>query len=492
MEDRCLLSAGALDPSFGSGGTVTTVLKSGSQANAVAIQSDGKIVAVGNGGASLHGGYVELARYNTDGTLDTSFGSSGKVETKFGGGPVDAVAIQPDGKIVVSGGLLMRYNANGTLDTTFGSKGTVTPSFEMKGLGIEVLNGVAEIVGAGGVGLSNTNDAFAVARYNPSGSLDSSFGNGGEVITDITSSYDDGNAVAIQTDGKILVAGNSNGRLDAAEIAVVRYNTNGSLDSSFGIGGIAQTAVGAGRGYAIALQSDGKIVVAGQGLGSYSGVHGAVARYTASGAADTSFGAGAGYVVTPMTGTNNDYFDGVAVQGNGQIVGVGNNAPPSGGSSGLVRYNTDGTLDNTFGNGGIVVPTFGGADSGVAIQADGKIVVSCYNGGNFGVARYLPSEPEIGSFTASPNPVTSGSSTTLTASNITDGNAGATITQVSFYYFDGSGNNVTLGNGTQTSPGVWTLNWTVNLTAGTYTIYAQAEDSYGVFGDTFALALTVQ
>jgi uncharacterized delta-60 repeat protein len=314
------------------------------------------------------------------------------------------------------------------------------------------------------------------------------------VITDITSSWDDGNAVAIQTDGKILVAGTSNGRQDAAEMAVVRYNTNGSLDSSFGSGGIAQTAVVAGRCWAVALQSDGKIVLAGQGAGSYSEVHGAVARYTASGAVDTTFGAGAGYVVTPMTGTYNDYFYGVAVQGNGQIVAVGNNAPPSGGSSGLVRYNTDGTLDNTFGNGGIVVPTFGDADTGVAIQADGKIVVSCFNGGNFGVARYLPSEPEIGSFTANPNPVTYGSTVTLAASNITDGNAGATITKVSFYYFNGIGNQVTLGTVTVSSGGDWTLTSSTGfgLTSGTYTIYAQAEDSYAVFGDPLGLSLTVQ
>jgi hypothetical protein len=103
-----------------------------------------------------------------------------------------------------------------------------------------------------------------------------------------------------------------------------------------------------------------------------------------------------------------------------------------------------------------------------------------------------PAQPEIGSFTANPNPVASGSTTTLTASNITDGNASSTITQVTLYYFDSSGNKVTLGNATQTSPSVWTLNFTVNLASGTYTIYAQAEDSYGVFGDPVALALTVQ
>ena len=109
----------------------------------------------------------------------------------------------------------------------------------------------------------------------------------------------------------------------------------------------------------------------------------------------------------------------------------------------------------------------------------------------FQVDRYLSSEPEIGSFTASPNPVTAGRSTTLTASNTTDGNPNSTITQVTFYYFDSSGNKVTLGTGTQTSPGVWTLSFTVNLASGSYTLFAQAEDNYGVFGNPFASTLQV-
>ena len=108
------------------------------------------------------------------------------------------------------------------------------------------------------------------------------------------------------------------------------------------------------------------------------------------------------------------------------------------------------------------------------------------------VARYLSSEPAIGSFTASPDPVTAGGSTTLTASNITDGNLNSTITQVAFYYFDSSGNKVTLGTVTQSSGGAWSLTFTVNLAPGSYTLFAQAEDSYGVFGDPLALTLTVQ
>jgi hypothetical protein len=110
------------------------------------------------------------------------------------------------------------------------------------------------------------------------------------------------------------------------------------------------------------------------------------------------------------------------------------------------------------------------------------------------VARFLATGPQIGSFTASPNVVPSGGSLTLTVSNITDGNPGASITQVQFYYYDASGNKVTLGTVTQPTAGAWTLTSqnAFGLTTGTYTIYAQAEDSYGVFGDPVAITLTVQ
>jgi hypothetical protein len=114
------------------------------------------------------------------------------------------------------------------------------------------------------------------------------------------------------------------------------------------------------------------------------------------------------------------------------------------------------------------------------------------NNGIFAVARYLPSEPEIGSFTANPNPVPFGSSVALTASGINDANPSSTITQVAFYYYDSTGTKQVLGYGTQTSPGIWTFSFTVNLATGSDTLFAQAEDSYGVFGDPLALTLTVQ
>ena len=155
---------------------------------------------------------------------------------------------------------------------------------------------------------------------------------------------------------------------------------------------------------------------------------------------------------------------------------------------GVLRYNTNGSLDTTFGSGGMVQTANGTSDtwgSAVALQADGRIVVAGRTNSstswNFMVARYLPG-PEIGAFTDSTSTVTAGSSLTLTASNLTDGDPSgsgyATVTQVAFYAVDSSNNQYLLGYGTQ-SNGVWTLNYSVSLASGSYTIFAQATDSDG-------------
>jgi uncharacterized delta-60 repeat protein len=263
-----------------------------------------------------------------------------------------------------------------------------------------------------------------------------------------------------------------------------RYNPDGSLDATFGNGGIVSGPFGAtgAEPYAAALYPSGaanagRIIVAGD-TATGSGM----ARFNPDGSVDSTFGTG-GEVTT--TAAN---FRSVAIAADGKLVLGGNNS-----TNAVIRYNADGSPDGTFGTGGIVTGPVSGA---VALQPNGDIVVAGAIGTNgkvnFAVGRYLPSEPEIGSFTASANPVPSGSTETLTASGITDANPNSTITKVTFYYIDSSGTQQVLGTGTQSSSGVWTLNFTVNLTSGTYTIYAQAEDSYGVFGDPFALTLTVQ
>ena len=212
-------AVGDLDTSFDTDGKVTTAIGSGlDAATSIALQSDGKIVVAGQ---SVIGGNDDFAvvRYNTDGSLDTSFGTDGKVTTAIGAGSdaASSIALQSDGKIVVAG-----YSVIG--------------------------------------GIKN----FAVVRYNTNGSLDTSFGTGGKVTTAIGNGGDIAYSIALQSDGKIVVAGYSL-IAEFGDFSVVRYNTNGSLDTSFGTGGKVTTAIGAGNDFAnsMALQSDGKIVVVG-------------------------------------------------------------------------------------------------------------------------------------------------------------------------------------------------------------------------------------
>ncbi len=510
LEGRCLMSAGALDPTFGSGGAVTTSFgnNTNTSAQVLALQPDGKIVAAGDSEnpASLSVGYYDLARYNADGSLDRTFGSKGEVQTKFNARvSANAIVLQPDGKILVAGDdqknfafQIVRYNSNGSLDTAFGHKGMVSTSFtqgssEIWALDLETVGGVIKIVAAGDVVLfneaANTDGlAFGLARYNLDGSLDTSFGSSGRVVTNI---FPDeiGRRVAsvLQGDGKIVMAGEGGTAFGISrEFALARYNSDGSLDATFGSGGLVYTPMGGYAAAAIALQPDGRIVTGSEGNGF------TLARYNPNGSLDTSFGSG-GIVLTTGISLNGS-LNGLAIQpADGKIIAAGSSA----GSSALARYHPDGTLDATFGSGGIVTPTFGQGDTAVALQADGKIVTTAIDDGNFGIARYLPSEPQIGSFTASPNPVTAGSNVTLTASNIVDGNPSSTITQVAFYLDSNSdgvldSGDTLLGYGTQTSPGVWTFTFsTSGLTIGTYTLFAQAKDSYGVFGDPLAFSETV-
>jgi uncharacterized delta-60 repeat protein len=521
LEDRCLLSGpGSLDPTFGSGGIVTTSLStSPDRALASVLQPNGDIVAVGGTNTGSHNkthGAFGLVRYTPSGSLDTTFGSGGKVVTAFGttNATAWAAALYPnagtanDGKIVAVGNngnvILARYNPNGALDTTFGSNGTVSTALSnsVGGLMSAALQSDGKIVVGGEVLVNSGLNVwdFLVLRYNVDGTLDSTFGTGGVVTTSLGPYTHDGvNALVIQSDGKIVAGGQAelNGQFD---FGLARYNANGSLDSTFGSGGIVVTPFTAGTAsseiYALALQGDGKIVAVGLGS-SPSGNGWGLARYNTAGSLDTTFGS-AGLVTTVM-GTN--HATGVALQSNGEIVVSGNAA---GGAFGVATYTTTGALDPAFGGTGIVTTLIGtgGPTSGLLLQpADGKVVVVGTAGGDaskggasdFAVARYIGTTtgPRIGSFTASAYTVTAGSSLTLTASNITDADPGATVTQVAFYA-QVNGSNTLLGYGTQTSPGVWTFNYTVTLAPGTYTLFAQAEDSYGVFGDLAALTLTVQ
>jgi uncharacterized delta-60 repeat protein len=389
---------GSLDTAFDGDGRVTTSLGAHDEVRAVMIQPDGKIVAAGVGDGlspSLGGGHsIGLARYNADGSLDASFGTGGVVS----GDPISFVfdaALQPDGKIVVAGywGLnfaLARYNPNGTLDTSFGDGGRVTTAV----FGYSYAHAVAlqpdgKIVAAGGR-VSDGLEDFALARYNADGSLDTTFGVGGMVTTNFgVDVYGQQQSVAfaveMQPDGKIVAAG---GRY---VFTLARYNADGSLDTSFdGDGKVTTTLSQPTSANALVLQPDGKLVAAG-GERHVSSSDFELVRYNPDGSLDASFGAGG--VVTTDFDSGAEAAWALALQADGKLVALGHRSQFN---FALARYNADGSLDASFGDAGKARTDFnsGGQGYAVALQTDGKIVAAGGLGysssGDFALARYNP------------------------------------------------------------------------------------------------------
>ncbi len=388
---------GDLDSSFGDDGIVTTDIggtDDSDMANGVAIQNDGKIVAAGSGGNG-GGNDFSVVRYNTDGSLDSSFGTNGKVITDTGGDHDEAssIAIQENAKIVVAGGrmfagafdfVVVRYNTDGTPDSSFGTSGIVTTNIS----GYSAVKSVAiqsdgKIVVAG-IGESSSGYNFAIVRYNTDGTPDSSFGTAGIVTTDVNGSA---SSVTIQDDGKIIAAGDSYDGDSIIYFALIRYNTDGTPDISFGTNGIVTTNIGS-VGYSdaksVLVQKDGKIVAAGR-TNTETHPYFALVRYNSNGTLDTSFGTD-GVVITEVSSA--DGADSVTIQDNGKIVVAGGMFS----DFALVRYNTDGTPDASFGTDGIVTTDVGGGANSVTIQEDGKIVAAgMSNDGSdfdFAVVRY--------------------------------------------------------------------------------------------------------
>ncbi len=394
---------GDLDPTFSSDGRQTTHFSLGpSSAIDTVRQPDGKIVAVGRVLRSESPRTIydfALARYNPNGSLDTSFSGDGKQMTDFDS-PLgaSAVALQPNGKIVAVGTAgshfndfaLARYNPNGSLDTSFSGDGKQTTNFGAEdGAGGVALQDDGKIVVVGGA-----HDDLALARYNPNGSLDTSFSGDGKQ----TSDFGGGGAgsLALQEDGRIVVVGSAPDLDLSSEFFLARYTPNGSLDTSFSGDGKQRTNFGGSDGASeVALQTNGKIVVVGAG-GPGPGDF-ALARYTPNGSLDTSF-SGDGKQTTDFFG-GSDFAFGMALQTNGRIVAVGGTSNSSGVNDfALTRYNTNGSLDTSFSGDGKQTTSFspGCCDSAtsVALAPNGKIFAvgqSSRTDGtsDFAIARYL-------------------------------------------------------------------------------------------------------
>jgi uncharacterized delta-60 repeat protein len=340
---------GSLDNSFDGDGKLTTLIGTACEANAVVIQADGKIIVAGSSydDAGTGDDMFTLARYNTNGSLDNTFDADGIVTTAFAGTISDiahCVVIQTDGKIVVAGSrhngstldfALARYNTDGSLDNTFDTDGKLTTAI---GTSDDIAYSIAlqtdgKIVVAGNSDIAGNVD-FALARYNTNGSLDNTFDGDGKLTTSIGFAQDAA-GLAIQTDGKILIAGST-----GSDFAVARYNTDGSLDNSFDGDGKVITPVGtsnAAEANSIEIQTDGKIVVAGFSFVS-TGYDLALVRYNTNGSPDITF-SGDGKVTTNINGHDAGY----AVKLSGQRIYVGGIAN-AGSVFALVAYQTGSVL----------------------------------------------------------------------------------------------------------------------------------------------------
>jgi uncharacterized delta-60 repeat protein len=425
MEERMLLNAGGLDPGFGLGGKVSLGIPGGGidEIKAVTRQNDGKIVVAGY--ATMPGGDRDfaVARYHANGTLDSTFGlnGSGLITTDFQGGDDRAfgVVVQPDGKIVAAGYAttgfgrvfgVARYTANGQLDVgNFGATGKTVNNLVSGAEAHSVaLQADGKIVVAGWREQGGTMD-FAVGRFQADGGIDGSFGPASGVVTqDFGNGMDRIHSLVMQN-GKILVGGSAS-ISNVSRFTLARYDLNGNLDPSFDNNGLVVLApVGVvDEIHSLALQTDGKIVAAGRSVSATSADF-ALLRFNANGSLDDGtvndgtpfdhFGT-AGKVFTDFGGT--DAANGVAIAADGKIIVAGETSANGQSLMAVARYNASGSLDGGFGIGGQVYAQVNSANSfanGVAVEPNGNIVAAGYTnsgGGDFAMIRLLGTDPGPG------------------------------------------------------------------------------------------------
>ncbi len=402
---------GLLDASFGTAGRVSVAASTlFDEAKAVVLQPDGKIIVAGR--AKVNGSYrVALIRLLPDGSLDPSFGTAGKVVKAIGlnNDEAYAVALQPDGKIVVAGRsfngvdfdvALLRYHPNGALDNSFHATGIVTTAIGPSNdeAYSVVIQGDGKIVVAGHA--ENGTDAdFALVRYLADGTLDGSFGSAGIARTDFSAHDDKALAMGIQPDGKITVAGWTFNGVDE-DFAVAQYQSDGTLDPTFHNDGRQTTDFTVAPanyhdyGQALAIQSDGMVVVAGYTIVGMNQRLMSLVRYKTDGDLDTGFGIGGKKTVSfNIVGIGEKAFA-VTLQPDGKIVVAGSvhNSVYENYDFALIRLNSNGSLDQSFGTNGKVTTDFAVYDDqvvAVTMQPDGKILAVGDNRLYFALARYL-------------------------------------------------------------------------------------------------------
>ena len=417
LEGRRMMAAGDLDLSFGNGGKVIAADTVGHPVADVAVQPDGKVVVVGS-----HNNDFAVTRFNANGTLDRTFGGGGFVRTDFGGSGGDfanAVVVQPNGKIIVVGSrgkngahddtvfAVARYNPNGTPDNTFDGNGLATYDLgKPSSANAVALQPDGKILVAGEVdsGRVNINDNFGVARLMPDGRLDGTFGDSkllggrtGKTKIDFGADTQSERAtmIAVARDGKIVVGGFGGNDQDFGplRLGVARLNANGTFDNSFGDGisgegkfnGLLLTA----NWKDLHVAADGSVTIVGGINGNFLTV-----RLNSKGRLDKTFG-GRGHIETDLGG--NDDAKHAFVNREGILV--------AGGSSGkfaMVRFGLNGQPDPSFGQGGKVITAAGPNDAILTTKMtpDGKLLAYGRTGS---AARYITAVPKVNVFSLDPS-----------------------------------------------------------------------------------------
>lgn len=400
-------SSGSLDTGFGVNGKVLAAVNGDRDAlSGLALQADGRIVGVGDTGLNDLFGAVRLLQ---DGTIDTSFAADGSTTIDFGT-PVQnahAVEIQADGRIVAIGEVetspvqsynfgVARLNVDGTMDTGFGGDGTVESNFELQDSPFDVaVQPDGRILVGGGIAIAGAED-FGLARYTTAGALDTTFDSDGWVRTAIGSGNESIREIALQAGGEIVATGVSHNGSNL-DVAVVRYLPDGSLDTSFDGDGMVTVPVGLADDHAesVVIQADGKIVIGGFYDSGSMGFDWFLMRLNANGSLDSSFGTGG--IVTTAPSSSDDRIYQIQLDVDENIVAAGF-LTQSSILFAAARFDTDGNLDTGFGSSGIATADLGSGDDrglALAIQADGKILVGGYsyvavNDYRFGFARFNP------------------------------------------------------------------------------------------------------
>ena len=417
---RVAAQPGALDVSFGQGGKVISEINNiNNIASTILAQPDGKLIVIGSSIPGGYQGYFSIARYNYNGSLDQTFGVNGLVETHLNYDEAHAQAglLQPDGKIVVAGYAwsganydfaIIRYTSDGKRDLTFGMGGVVLTDFDGRDDKVNslALHSNGNIIAGGSIEEINFFEMDAAfACYDQNGSLVNNFGSDGKVICNISESglWQSIHSLVIQSDGKILAGGYTEHHElmsdDYTEaFLLLRLLSNGTLDPNFGDAGIIKTLIGEHSiGKSVAVDGSGRILMLGKASLTSGGPDAmALVRYDSDGTLDENFG-NQGIVITTFDNVD-DVGNCLLIQPDQKILAAGVTATTSGTTLNfaLARYHTNGTMDISFGSGGKITTDFNNDwdfGTSVALQKNGKIVVAGYskssNDYDFALARYL-------------------------------------------------------------------------------------------------------